>query len=65
MAIVDNFTKEELIQLVKQSKTFSELILKLGYTTTSGNNHITVKKRLDAYQIDYSNLQQFYSSPIK
>lgn len=65
MAIVDKYTKEQLIEKVNSSKSFSDLILSLGYNTTSGNNHITIKKRLDAYNIDYSHLQQFRSTPVQ
>lgn len=54
MAKIDNFTIEELAQMVVESKSFNELILKLGYATRSGSNHVTVRKRLDKYGIDYS-----------
>jgi predicted RNA-binding Zn-ribbon protein involved in translation (DUF1610 family) len=53
-AKIDNFTVEELKQLVKESTSFNDLIPKLGYNTRSGSNHNTVKKRLDLYSIDYS-----------
>lgn len=54
MAIVDNFSKEELKQIVQDSKSYKEVIKKLGYVTTGGNNHKTVKKRLELYGIDTS-----------
>lgn len=60
-AKIDNFTPEQLAQLVAESTAFPELILKLGYGTRSGSNHNTVKSRLDKYNIDYShfnNLQR-------
>ena len=47
MAIIDNYSKEELKQIVKQSKSLKEVIDKLGYTTHSGSNNSTVKKRLE------------------
>ncbi len=53
-ALIDEFSKEELEKLVKESCSFRELIPKLGYGTRSGSNHITVKKRLEKYNIDYS-----------
>lgn len=53
-AKIDGFTVEELTQLTKESNSFNELILKLGYATRSGSNHNTVRDRLDRYNIDYS-----------
>lgn len=54
MAKIDNFTVEELTQMVSESNSFNELILKLGYAARSGSNRVTVRKRLDKYDIDYS-----------
>lgn len=51
MAIIDNFTKEELELIVQESNSYREVLLKLGYATTGGNNNITLKKRLDKYNI--------------
>lgn len=51
MAIIDNFTKEELEQIVQESNSYREVITKLGYATTGGNTHQTVKKRLEKYDI--------------
>lgn len=53
-ARIDNFTPEQLAQLVAESNSFNDLIPKLGYNTRSGSNHNTVKSRLDKYEIDYS-----------
>ena len=47
MAIIDNYSKEELEQIVKQSKSLKEVIDKLGYTTHGGKNSSTVRKRLE------------------
>lgn len=47
MAIIDNYTKNELNNIVVNSKSFSEVIDKLGYSTHSGSNHKTIKNRLD------------------
>ena len=51
MAIIDNFSKEELEQIVQESKSYREVIVKLGYATPGGNNHKTVKDRLEKYGI--------------
>ena len=55
MALVDKYSKEELEQIVKQSTSLNQVIDKLGYSTHSGSNSKTVKKRLDDLSIDYSN----------
>lgn len=47
MAIIDNFTKEELEQIVSESSSYKEVLSKLGYSTTSGSNHKTLKSRLE------------------
>ena len=52
-AIIDNYTKEELEQFVKDSSTMNQVLEKIGYTKR-GNNQKTVKNRLDLYNIDYS-----------
>ena len=54
MAQIDNFSIEELTKLTKESNSFNDLILKLGYTTRSGSNHNTIRNRLNKYNIDYS-----------
>lgn len=51
MAIIDNFTKEELEQIVQESKSYREVLKKLGYATGGGNNNVTLKKRLAEYDI--------------
>lgn len=54
MAIIDNFSKEELQQIVESSSSIKEVIDKLGYATHSGSNNNTVKSRLEKYNIDIS-----------
>lgn len=53
-ALIDNYSKEELEQIVQQSFSMKEVIDKLGYSTHSGNNNNTVKDRIEKYQIDIS-----------
>lgn len=55
MALINKYSKEELEQIVKQSTSLNQVIDKLGYSTHSGSNSKTVKKRLDNLNIDYSN----------
>ena len=56
MALVDEYSKEELENIVKNSKTLVEVVDKLGYSTHNGRNPYTVKNRLDKMNIDYSHL---------
>ena len=53
MALIDQYSKEELSQIVSQSTSFKEVISKLGYSA-AGNNYNTVKKQIEKYGIDYS-----------
>lgn len=52
-ALVDNYTKEELEQFVKESTTMNQVLEKVGYDLR-GRNQTVVKTRLDEYGIDYS-----------
>lgn len=51
MAIIDKFTKDELAQIVADSFSYREVLTKIGYATTGGNNHKTLKNRLEKYNI--------------
>lgn len=51
MTIIDNFTPEELEQIVKESYSYREVLKKLGYATGGGNNNKTLKNRLEKYNI--------------
>ena len=53
-ALVDNFTKEDLEQIVKESHSYRDVIKKVGYTTVSGGNTKTVRSRIEKYGIDTS-----------
>lgn len=50
MAMIDNFTKEELEQMVKESTSYRELARKIGYVSV-GNNGKTIQTRLDKFGI--------------
>lgn len=60
-ALIDNYSKEELEQIVQQSFSMKEVIDKLGYSTHSGSNNNTVKDRIEKYQIDISHFN--YQTP--
>lgn len=51
MALIDNYTKEELQEIVDKSTCLNDVIHMIGYATKSGNNNDTVKKRLQYYNI--------------
>ena len=51
MAKVDNFSVEELQEIVSDSQTLQEVLKKLGYSSVSGANRKTVQSRLDRYNI--------------
>ena len=53
-ALIDNYTKEQLEEIVKNSFSMKEVIDKLGYATHSGSNNQTVKSRIEKYNIDTS-----------
>ena len=62
-ALIDNYSKEELEQIVQQSTSMKEVIDKIGYATHSGSNNQTVKNRLNKLNIDTSHFS--HSQPIK
>ena len=47
---IDNFTKEELGNIVKECWSFRELSRRLGYTSTGANNQ-TIRRKLSEYNI--------------
>ena len=51
-ALIDNYTKEELELIVKESQNYQEVAKKLGYTAIPNNE--TVKNRINLYNIDTS-----------
>ena len=53
IALIDNYTKEELEQIVKESTNMNDVARKLGYSIR-GHNSIIIKDRLQRYNIDYS-----------
>ena len=50
-ALIDNYTKEELEKIIKESKTYREVIIKLGYSSVTGGNNETLKNRIKKYNI--------------
>ena len=63
MAIIDNYSKEELENIIKNSFSYKEVLDKLGYSTHSGSNNEILKRKIDEYNIDISHFKLL--SPIK
>lgn len=57
MALVDEYSKEELEQIVSTSKSFAELCKKLGYKSDSTKTRNVIKKRLEDFKISVSHFQ--------
>lgn len=61
MALVDNYSKEELQNIVASSFSMKEVIKKLGYKTCNGSNSKTIKTRLNRLNISI----EHFSNNIK
>ena len=64
-AKVDLLSVEELQEIVSNSRTLQEVLKKIGYSSVSGANRLTVQKRLDKYDIDTSHFTKGVGSGIK
>ena len=64
MAKIDNFSVEELQEIVSDSRTLQEVLKKLGYSSTSGANRKTVQSRLDKYNISTEHFTKGVSNGI-
>ena len=49
--LIDKYSKEELEEIVKGSKCMKDVLRSIGYSTVSGRNSDTVKKRIQKYGI--------------
>ena len=58
IALIDTFTRDELVYLVNNCLSMRELIRKLGYSTPSGSNYANVKNKLIKLNIDYSHFNK-------
>lgn len=50
-SLIDNYSKEELEEIVANSFTYVDVLSKLGYSTGHGQNYKTLKQRLEYYNI--------------
>lgn len=51
ISLIDNYSKEELEEIVANSFTYVDVLSKLGYSTGHGRNYKTLKQRLEYYNI--------------
>lgn len=58
-AIIDQYSEQELRDIIKNSKSYAEVLKKLGYSSTHGDNNATLKKRIEAYGIDISHFSPY------
>lgn len=63
MILIDQYTPNELEQIVQQSNSFSEVIRKLGYTTSNGDNIKTLKRKIAELDIDVSHFRFVKPTP--
>ena len=63
-AIIDNFTEQELRQMVSESTSMRELSRKLGYTSI-GNNSKTIYSRLEKYNISTDHFNGMAQGVVK
>ena len=54
MSKLDNYSNEKFEQLVKEAKSYRDLVLKLGYATNSSSVYEAVKKRVLENNLDTS-----------
>lgn len=59
-SIIDNYSKEQLEYIVKNSNSHAEVLTKLGYKTRTGRNTDTLKNKLRDLNIstDHFKLQK-------
>jgi len=58
MALVDNYSKEELERIVKNSKSFREISQKIGYSSYSSASAKIIKNRLEKNNISYEHFSR-------
>lgn len=58
MAIIDNYSKEEIEQIIKNSTTIPDFLKKIGYKSDATKTREVVMKRIKKYNLDISCLKQ-------
>lgn len=57
MTILDNYSDEEFINIVKNSNSYNEILHKLGYSYYSGTSYGKIKERIQSLNIDISHFK--------
>ena len=65
MSLIEQYSKEELEQIVKNSVSYRETLQKLGYTYFGGTNLDMLKKVLEKNNIDYSHFTGQRKNTVK
>lgn len=60
--LIDKYSKEELQEIVKESKCMKDVLYSIGYSTVSGRNSDTVKKRIQKYGISTDHFKSVYQT---
>lgn len=63
-ALIDEYSDEEFINIVKQSKSMSEISDKIGYTSHSGDTLVRIRKRIDSLKIPTSHFNEMNKRTI-
>ena len=64
-ALIDTYTDEEFISIVKNSSNMTEIAKKLGYQAHSGANATRIRKRIDELKISTDHFSLGNKRPIK
>lgn len=59
---IDNFSDDEIYNFIKQSKSFRQLMIKLGFSTKGSGDYVYVKNQLNNRKIKYECLLRLKSS---
>jgi len=62
---VSKLSKEEFKKIVSESETINEVILKCGYYGATGNNYLTIKKRIENDKLDSSHFNKKQNRFVK
>lgn len=64
-ALIDKYSDEEFIEIVKKSKNMQEISLALGYSAKSGSNYQRIRLRIDSLGLNTDHFSLSNKRPIK
>ena len=65
MALVDTYSIEELQELANKSKSYKDLLFKLGYNSSNGNTYKIVKDRIEKNNINIEHFQERHQKTVR